>query len=207
MDGAWALAVPDPLVRVVSSRFGVKGYRALGLEPETAYFNAGVMVVDLDAWRREQVEERALDYLDRYASQVFFHEQEALNVVLAQRWRPLAQTWNWSAHPLHAPAEHLQGATPSILHFTGARKPWVRGGAGPWYERYVHFLDATDWRGKRPRVGRAARLLLRYERSRLRRVLYSAENLAMWVRWRMRARSFDSAPENSAHGSEHDRRS
>jgi lipopolysaccharide biosynthesis glycosyltransferase len=35
--------------------------RALGLEPETAYFNAGVMVVDLDAWRREQVEEHALD--------------------------------------------------------------------------------------------------------------------------------------------------
>ena len=207
MDGAWALAVPDPLVRVVSSPFGVREYRALGLAPETPYFNAGVMVVDLDAWRREQVEERALAYLHRYASQVFFHEQEALNVALARRWRPLARMWNWSAHPLHAPAEDLQGATPSILHFTGARKPWIRGGVGPWYARYVHFQDATDWRGERPRVGHAARLLLRYERSRLRRVLYPAENLAMWVRWRMRARSFDLAPEISAHGRERARRS
>ncbi len=183
MDGACALAAPDPLVGVVSSRFGVKGYRALGLAPETAYFNAGVMVVDLDAWRREQVEERALDYLRRYAAQVFFHEQEALNVVLARRWRPLAQTWNWSAHPLHAPVEHLQEATPSILHFTGRRKPWLCGGNGPWYARYVQYLDATDWRGERPTLGLAARFLLR---------------MAMWARRRMRARSFDQPPQTSA---------
>ena len=206
MKGAWALAVPDPLVRVVSSRFGVKEYRALGLAPSTAYFNAGVMVVDLDAWRREQVEERALDYLHRYAAQVFFHEQEALNVILARRWNPLAPTWNWSTHPFHAPTERLRGAMPSILHFTGARKPWIRGGAGPWYARYVQHLDATDWRGERPRVGPSARLLIRYEGSRLRRLLYPAENLAMWVRWRMRARSFDPAVESTAYGSERDRR-
>jgi lipopolysaccharide biosynthesis glycosyltransferase len=198
MDGACALASPDPLVKVVSSRFGVKEYRALGLAPETTYFNAGVMVVDLDAWRREQVEERAVDYLRRHGAQVFFHEQEALNVVLARRWRPLAQAWNWSAHPLHAPVEHLQGTTPSILHFTGARKPWICGGNGPWYARYVQYLDATDWRGERPMLGLAARCVLRYERSRLRRIFYPAENLAMWARRRMGARSFDPPPDSSA---------
>jgi lipopolysaccharide biosynthesis glycosyltransferase len=206
MDDACVLAVPDPLVRVVSSRFGVKEYRALGLAPDLEYFNAGVMVVGLDAWRSEQVEERALDYLRRYGARVLFHEQEALNVALARRWNPLAPTWNWSAHPLHSPVEHLRGAMPSILHFTGSRKPWIRGGAGPWYARYLQYLDATDWRGERPRLGLGARLVFRYERSRLRRMLYPAENLAMWLRWRMRARSFEPAVETAASGSERGRR-
>lgn len=184
MDGALVLAARDPLVRTVSSPFGLRAYRALGLTPETPYFNAGVMVIDLAAWRQERVERRAFEYLHRHAADVFFNDQEALNAVLAHRWRTLPARWNWSTHPLHAPPGGLENSAPAILHFTGRRKPWIHGGIGPWYARYLEELDATEWRGERPALGRWRRLLLWYEQSRLRRLTYPAENLGIRIRRR-----------------------
>src|SRR5207244_934035 len=52
------LAVQDSIAPYVSSRFGVARYRELGLAPEAKYFNAGVLVLNLDRWRRDRVTER-----------------------------------------------------------------------------------------------------------------------------------------------------
>ena len=63
------LAVQDPTVPRVSSQFGVAGYRELGLVDRAPYFNAGVMLMNLARWRREEVSARALDYLKKYREQ------------------------------------------------------------------------------------------------------------------------------------------
>jgi lipopolysaccharide biosynthesis glycosyltransferase len=65
LGGYEAAAVQDQLVPLVSSRGGVARHRNLGIAADSKYFNAGVMVIDVAAWRTRHVTTKALDYLKR----------------------------------------------------------------------------------------------------------------------------------------------
>ncbi len=83
LAGRHALAVQDPAVPFVSSRNGVAHHQQLGLPSDAKYFNAGVMVVNLDLWRRDDIPRHVLEYLRRHGDAVVFLDQEGLNAVLA----------------------------------------------------------------------------------------------------------------------------
>jgi lipopolysaccharide biosynthesis glycosyltransferase len=180
---AWA--VQDQRVPFVWSKCGVAGRRELGLAPGAKYFSAGVMVVELDRWRQENIAERSVDYLKKYRKKVHYWDQEALNAILAGQWGELDSRWNWhptvdslgspAARRKHAPSE------PWIVHFSGDRKPWTNYGAGIYWNRYYQYLDQTAWAGHRPARHRRAELVAWYETSWLRRIFYRAEPLAWEV--------------------------
>lgn len=182
LDGGVLAAVQDLVVPYVSSRFGIAGYRALGLAANAPYFNAGVMLVDVDRWREEGVARRAFDYLARAKGDVFFWDQEALNVAIAGRWTCLDPRWNQIAsvcgrrffRPQHLdPASYAALVSdPWIVHYAGSLKPWTL--ARHRDERFQQWVDATPFRGWRPPTTPRARLLGAYDRL-LRDHLYRAE--------------------------------
>jgi lipopolysaccharide biosynthesis glycosyltransferase len=181
-------AVPDQRVPFVSSRFGVAAYRELGLAPEAKYFNAGVLLIDVARWRKDDVAGRAIHYLKTYRDKVFFWDQEALNAVLAGRWGELDSGWN--RHPTidyllgrdTAPKELRTADEVShdvrIAHFSGNLKPWNCPGSSPYYTLYFQYLDQTAWTGWRPARTCTGTMLQAYEASRLRRLVYPAEQWA-----------------------------
>jgi len=83
LHGRTVCAAQDHVVPRLGSAFGVAGWRELGLPPGSLYFNAGVLVLDVERWRRRNVERRCFEYLDRFGPRVWFWDQEALNAVLA----------------------------------------------------------------------------------------------------------------------------
>ena len=88
------------------------------------YFNAGVLLVDLDGWRREQVSERALAYLFQHPHSPLA-DQDALNVVFDGRWKKLDGRWNCQAHlHFYALRSMRPEQKPGIIHFVTAGKPW-----------------------------------------------------------------------------------
>jgi lipopolysaccharide biosynthesis glycosyltransferase len=180
----YLLAAQDMIVPYVSSFLGVKHHARLGIEPDGKYFNAGVMVVNLDLWREHDVVGQVVAYLRRYADDVVFLEQEALNVVLAGKWGELDPRWNQNASVSGQPffkARHLEERVyrgvvedPWIVHFGGNVKPWMTG-KGPAASLYFRYLDKTAWAGWRPARSVNSALLAAYESSRLRNVVYPAE--------------------------------
>jgi lipopolysaccharide biosynthesis glycosyltransferase len=108
----------------------------IGASPDAPYFNSGVLLIDLPRWREERVSERTLEFLRAHKDQVVYPDQDALNAVLAGRWRKLDPVYNVQlltlshfGHREHAPRERrrrqsalLSGA--KILHYIGRRKPW-----------------------------------------------------------------------------------
>ena len=202
-DGRAVLAVQDMIVPYVSCRDGIARYETLGIEPQTEYFNAGVMVVNLDLWRADDVPRRVLEYLHTHAPDVVYLDQEGLNAVLAGHWGALDPRWNQNAgvagrsyyHPEHLDGEAYRQVVedPWIIHFSGNVKPWMlRDTTDPARALYFRYLDRTPWAGWRPRRNAWSIIMGQYETSRLRNLLYPVERPGLmlvrkWGLWRTRA--------------------
>ena len=76
MNGYWALASPD--VQAPFVPFGVPNWYAVGRSAGDLNFNAGVLLMDLDAWRREGLTESLLRYLTD-GRHLRAQDQEAIN--------------------------------------------------------------------------------------------------------------------------------
>ena len=186
------LAAQDLVVPYVSSTYGVSRYRQLGLPRDAKYFNAGVMVVNLEWWRRNDVTSQVLGYLRENRREVWLYDQDGLNAVLSGRWGEVNPRWNQIASVAGRPffkARHLQAEQyrlvveePWIVHYAGAWKPWNHFSRSPLREQYFRYLDRTVWAGWRP--DRSLGLVVRsLYSSLLRDVLYPLERLRMeWLR-------------------------
>ncbi len=134
-------------------------YSELNVPKDDPYFNAGVMMLNADAWRNRQVSERAIEYLDRHAALVMHGDQDALNAVLAGELKELDLSWNvqlgaleyfdrvgWPAErePLRARKAELV-SDPKIVHFIGPSKPWSDGFTIPYGKHYRKMIAASGW--------------------------------------------------------------
>jgi lipopolysaccharide biosynthesis glycosyltransferase len=138
----------------------IMNYRELGLPPDGRYFNGGLLVVDLDCWRRENLGQQMLDCLRENREHVLWWDQYALNVVLAGRWRPLDYRWNqgthvyvypdWSNSPIDREMLSSLRNTPWIVHFCSPSKPWHHANQHPFRRAFFECLDRTSWKGWRP---------------------------------------------------------
>ena len=113
--------------------------------PESAgpSINYGVQVIDTEAYRREHVKERMLEWYAKYKSIAVCAEQDALNAVCGDRIKRIPVKYNFYAswidripkhnpfNPrwrIHATRDVLEGAAhPAIVHFIGHKKPWLKG--------------------------------------------------------------------------------
>jgi lipopolysaccharide biosynthesis glycosyltransferase len=184
LSGALALAPRDPFIPFVSSPNGLAGFEALGLSPRAPYFAGAMMVVDVPAWRRERVAERALQFVAEHARELRSYDQDAINAVLAGRIRELDARWQVQPRALALSARvtpHLDAverarlrADPWVVHFSGRLKPWLYEGRSAFDARYREVVERTAFRGQPPpRNARAA--LFRLYDGWLRRTFYPLE--------------------------------
>ena len=126
--GMAVAACVEPYTPTFDSLNGVADHARLGIEAATPYFNAGVMVVDVQRWNRLGIMGAAIEYLERPDVRISLFDQEALNVALRGRWQPLVPEWNVSRYWLH---EARRVSRPDILerakivHFLSGEKPWT----------------------------------------------------------------------------------
>ena len=121
----------------------------LGLPEGTPYFNAGVLVFNLDNWRDLQIEKRCLEFIQANISnpsRLKFADQDVLNAVLVGKWRSIGPAFNfnkWTADPQRLNdfdpgtqiGEQIPASGPAIVHYVGWIKPWHGG----------HSYDSDYW--------------------------------------------------------------
>ena len=140
----------------------IANYRELGIGEEGKYFNGGVLVVDLEMWRREKLAEKMLGVLRDHREHVLWWDQYALNVVLAGRWKEIDARWNQNAH-IHVYPSWQQSPLsrenfvqlrddPWIVHFCSPAKPWHYFCEHPSTRDFRKYLKQTAWRDWKPAV-------------------------------------------------------
>jgi lipopolysaccharide biosynthesis glycosyltransferase len=127
-------------------------------------FNAGVMLLDLEMWRNDRLTDELVKYLTD-GRHYFAQDQEALNVVLAQRIGSLDPRWNQQSELFRlecevalpfsrAEIERLR-TDPWIIHYSNRIKPWHYGHSDhPFASEWYASLDRTAYAGWRPRRSR-----------------------------------------------------
>ena len=129
-----------------------------GMPPGSLYFNAGVLLIDLDRWRSEDYTRRCLDYLRAHPESAYDADQDILNLVLFGDWLPLDFTWN-ATNPFFRPSHDLGlsqqvidrvCSEARIIHYNGISKPWVYLDNHPRQRDYFDNLARTEWRDWRP---------------------------------------------------------
>lgn len=148
----------------------------LPANPQLPYFNGGVLLLDMHEWRRRDVMRKAFEFLHAHPGAAQFWDQDAMNVVLCDKWHALDSRWNRPSNFRRAietgglpfPSEqqrHLNNAY--ILHFVSGSKPWTdyRHPDKRIFDRYASLAGFPSFRFTLPKavMKRATRWLKVYK--------------------------------------------
>lgn len=119
----------------LESKAGSKPYR---FSRDRVYFNSGMLLVNLPAWRAKHIEQRAIAFLQDYRA--IYFDQDALNAVAGDCIKLLDLAWNfqfyfynlYQLHEMHAQSNHIHAPNPyqasfeqrKIIHYVCNPKPW-----------------------------------------------------------------------------------
>ncbi len=102
------------------------------------YVNAGVLLMDLDQMRRDDLLRTATGIYQANPRQIFAHDQCILNKYAEGRKALLDETWNFQVRPYEFQRaewiELMRSGKVAILHFSDAVKPWQKW-CSPWVRR------------------------------------------------------------------------
>ena len=99
---------------------------AMGLPAEGAYFNCGMMLMNLDELRKQHFFERAVEFLNRKSAYRFW-DQSAINFLLHGQIDELPEYWNRASWRFDA---QQNNDLDCVLHYTTSA-PWLVETAGP----------------------------------------------------------------------------
>ncbi|MBS7538065.1 glycosyltransferase family 8 protein [Ancylobacter lacus] len=123
--------------------------RKIGLPDSTIYFNSGVLLIDLAAWRAARVAERAFAFVAARPDLPMM-DQDALNGALAGDWARLDDTWNRHRPKVGGrypdPPEVWKAAR--IIHFIGQEKPNFADCGHPARDVFLRHRRATPYAGR-----------------------------------------------------------
>ena len=165
----WEMDMGDTWVMSADDCRG-KLYRSnIGIPEDSIYTNNGLMVIDLDAWRKNNVEKMFIDFIRRYNGDITYVDQGVLNGVFQPikkvKLLPISYNAQTACYDLgydglqicrnpvwaYTREEFETGiADPIIVHFTtcflSGTRPWIIGNQHPYRGEFIKYRNMTGWR-------------------------------------------------------------
>lgn len=184
LEALWNVDMEGKIVAGAYDRIGEKFKEELGLIPRDTYINAGNIVLNLEAIRKQNMEQIFKTYIRKH-SQLSFVDQAVINacvpndrklllplrynvysIVYYVRYENLGRVKHCE---LYYTREQVQEAldNPCIVHFTtcfmDGTRPWMENNRHPMLDKYLAYKLASPW-SKQP--------LWRDNRGALKRIMY-----------------------------------
>lgn len=157
-------AIPDNMV------INNKHCERLDYDNSYNYFNGGVLLLNLDYWRKNKIEKLCIEYYKKNPSKIIYNDQDLLNALFYDSKKLLDIKWNVQEAVYRLPKGKPRNwlpphinllLNPSILHFSG-RKPWQYHCMHPLrnlYFEYENLLPNENIRNNNVRFIRLRRLI------------------------------------------------
>ena len=161
LQGRPLAAVPDYGI-MASKRLMKQKQNVIGLPMDSLYFNSGVVIMDLEQWRKHGYAKQVIELAA--AGNLPHHDQDALNKVFMGNWTALPLKWNVIPPVFNLFSKILLNGDlrknaiaarkdKAILHFAGRYKPWefdLHRGFNDAYYFYLHKTKFADVKMPQP---------------------------------------------------------
>ncbi|MFC3886628.1 glycosyltransferase family 8 protein [Bacillus songklensis] len=136
----WNINIDDYFLAAVEE-LGVKKKRkkTLSIPKKFGYFNAGVLLINLQKWREHNILTQVIQYIRDNPTKIKIMDQDGLNAILHDKWLELDPKWNYTTDIRN----RLHIDNPAIIHFTGRNKPW--NSEHPFKQEYFKYLSSSLW--------------------------------------------------------------
>lgn len=119
------------------------------------YLNSGVIVMNLDYWRKHDVQNRIFSFIMENGNKLIYNDQDALNSILQNERKELHIKYNFSYYYFHRLIGVLYNdkiheiiearENPTIFHYSGPLKPWSLGCYFPGKEFFIKYQKLSGW--------------------------------------------------------------
>lgn len=162
----WNLDLHGKTIGALMDAFS-KYYRAnIGLDENDIMFNSGVMLIDLEKWRKDKVEDKLLRFIAKKNGWIQQGDQGALNAVLSHETYCFEPRFNsvtifydftykemmiYRRPPKFYTEDQVQEAVdnPVIIHFTTSFKSvraWVKGCEHRYVDEWMKYKKISPWK-------------------------------------------------------------
>lgn len=129
-------------------------------EISTPYFNAGMLLINLDYWRAHHVGQTMIQYLQNHVDTCIYPDQDAANKVLSGKVLYLDYQYNfqedwfqpqqeWQIHFSKWDAIIEARKDPAIVHYCRGLKPWFKECIHPLKADFIKYATMHDFTGYR----------------------------------------------------------
>jgi len=132
----------------------IRDFNRLGYDPQLGYFNSGMLLINLNTWRAEDLPNKILSFVVEHKEHCKFYDQDAINYVLRGRIKRVSFKYNTQdfdaieevtvRKPLHE--DLLQSRShPVVIHYIGGIKPWHIESSNPYGILWKQVQQKTPW--------------------------------------------------------------
>jgi lipopolysaccharide biosynthesis glycosyltransferase len=163
----FSMKVEKPIAAV--DHFSLEDQLRLWGDSGGSYFQAGLLVVDLESWRMSNIESQFIRILETERDRLRWHDQDVLNIAFSENWQRLPMRYNFSKSAIALVSGRASPVPAGLVHFDGSHKPWTgaedRLFATHWYRAYkATFGTSFDLSSVRPGWKRIASRLKKFVR-------------------------------------------
>ena len=151
----------------------ISKYNRLDLDFSNDYFNAGVMYINLDYWRKNNETEKLLSFVTKNPELCVCHDQDAVNKLHEGKIQYMPLKYNcqraffryyfW-VNPKKYPVSLYTTDTiekkrwpqvkdaienPTFVHFSGCDKPWFKESTIPYLTQWLEFHNISVWQNEK----------------------------------------------------------
>ena len=130
----------------------VNGVNQMRLGTSSAYYNSGVLLINLAQCRKKIHPEEIFQYVSEHKAELLLPDQDVLNALYSKQIRPLDDLiWNYDVRNYQEYRVATHGVATvgwvmehtAILHFCGRDKPWKRHYNRRFGVLYRHYMQLT----------------------------------------------------------------
>lgn len=163
----WNLDLHGQIIGALMDAFSNQ-YRAnIDLKPNDIMFNSGVMLIDLNRWKEQKVEEQLLEFIKIKNGRIQQGDQGALNAVLSHntycfepRFNSVTIFYDFNYQEMlvyrkpskgYYNEEQVRRAVeePNIIHFTTSflsKRPWIIGCQHRYVDVWLEYKEMSPWK-------------------------------------------------------------